>query len=232
MKIFPDNVSTYGHEIDNLFYLIFVFALIAFVISLIALLIPLFRKREKAIHFTGYKWAHLKWIVIPVTLLALSDFVILYVEHGTWAKIEQQLPDKEVPIGIIGRQWNWIFIYPGPDNKLWTSDDKIVDQQDSELHVPVNKKIVMDLRAKDVIHSLAVPVLRFKQDAIPGRTITRWFEAIKPGTYEMQCAEICGVLHSRMRNFLVVESEEEYKKFTAELYYPAMKTDSTDLVKK
>ncbi|MEK6615233.1 MAG: hypothetical protein AABZ32_03845, partial [Bacteroidota bacterium] len=145
MKLFPDNVSTYGYEIDNLFYLIFVFASIAFVISLIALLIPLFRKREKATYFTGDKWTHLKWIAIPVTLLALSDFVILYVEHGTWVKIAQQTPEKEVHIGVIGRQWNWIFVYPGPDNKLWTSDDKIVDEQNSELHIPVNKKIVFDL---------------------------------------------------------------------------------------
>ena len=218
MKIFPDIVSTYGQEIDDLFYLIFVLTTIAFVITLIAILIPLFQKRERATHFTGDKWTHMKWIAIPVVILAIADFAIVYVEHGTWTKIEQQIPEKEVHIGIIGRQWNWIFVYPGPDNKLWTSDDKIVDQQDSELHVPVNKKIVMDLRAKDVLHSVSVPVLRFKQDVIPGRTITRWFEAIKPGKYEMQCAEICGLLHSRMRNFLVVEDEESYKKFTAELY--------------
>lgn len=227
MKLFPDNVSTYGHEIDNLFYLIFIFAGIAFAISLIALLVPVFRKREKANHFTGEKWTHLKWIAIPVALLAVSDFVILYVEHGTWAKIEQQAPEKEVHIGIIGRQWNWIFVYPGPDNTLWTSDDKIIDQQNSELHVPVNKIIVMDLRAKDVLHNVSVPVLRFKQDVIPGRTITKWFEAIKPGTYEMQCAEICGVLHSKMRNFLVVESEDDYKKFTAELYGLNKKEENT-----
>ncbi len=218
MKIFPENISTYGHEIDELFYLIFIFASIAFFISLIALLIPVFRKRTKATYFTGYKWMHIKWVAIPVALLALSDFVILYVEHGTWAKIEQQIPEKEVHIGIIGRQWNWIFVYPGKDNILYTSDDVVVDQQNSELHVPVNKIIVMDLRAKDVLHSVSVPVLRFKQDVVPGRTITRWFEATKPGKYEIQCAEICGVLHSKMRNFLVVETEEEYKKFTAELY--------------
>jgi cytochrome c oxidase subunit 2 len=218
MKLFPDNISTYGHEIDELFYLIFVFASIAFFISVIALLIPVFRKREKAKYFTGEKWTHLKWVAIPLTLLAICDFIILGKEHSTWVKIEQQIPEKEVHIGIIGRQWNWIFVYPGPDNTLWTLDDKIVDEQNSELHVPVNKKIVIDIRAKDVLHSVFIPVLRFKQDAIPGRTITRWFEAIKPGKYEIWCAEICGVLHSRMRNFLVVEDEESYQKFTAELY--------------
>src|SRR3990170_7752841 len=129
MKLFPDNISTYGQEIDDLFYLIFIFASIAFFISLFALFIPVFRKRTKATYFTGYKWMHMKWIAIPVALLALSDFVILYVEHGTWAKIEQQIPEKEVHIGIIGRQWNWIFVYPGPDNQLYTADDVVVDMQ-------------------------------------------------------------------------------------------------------
>lgn len=228
MKIFPDNVSTYAHEIDDLFCLIFIFASIAFVISLIALLIPLFRKRGKANYFTGDKWIHWKWVAIPLALLAISDFIILAKEHGTWAKIEQQAPEKEVHIGVICRQWNFIFVYPGTDNKLYTSDDVVVDVQNSELHVPVGKTVVFDLRAKDVLHDFSIPVLRLKQDAIPGRTITRWFEATKTGRYEIQCAEICGLLHSKMRNFLVVEDEESYKKFTAELY--KTKNNSTTLV--
>lgn len=227
MKLFPENISTYGHEIDDLFYLIFGFASIAFVISLIALLLPLMVDRKRASYFTGSKWTHLKWVIIPVVLLAISDFVILYVEHGTWAKIEQQLPEKEVHIAVIGRQWNWVFVYPGADNTLYTADDVVVDQQNSELHVPVNKKIVLDLKAKDVLHSASFPVLRFKQDVIPGRTITRWFEATKTGKYEMQCAEICGVLHSKMRNFLVVDSEDDFKKFTAQLYRLDYKTEDS-----
>lgn len=230
MKLFPDNVSTYGHEIDEVFYITFIFASIAFFISIMALLIPLFRKREKAHYFTGEKWKHHKWIAIPVALLAVADLMILFTEQSTWMKVEFQTPEKEVHVGIIGRQWNWIFVYPGQDNKLYTSDDVVVDEQNSELHVPVNKKIVFDLRAKDVLHCFSAPVLRLKQDAIPGRTITRWFEATKPGKYEMQCAEICGLLHSKMRNFLVVEDEESYKKFTAELY--KIKDNSTTLVQK
>jgi cytochrome c oxidase subunit 2 len=231
IKILPDKISTYSHEIDNLFYLILVLVSIAFVISLVALLVPLFRRREKAEYFTGEKWNHLKWVVIAVVLLALSDFTILYVEHGTWTRTQQRKPEGDIHMGIIGRQWNWIFVYPGPDNKLWTSDDVIVDKQDSELHVPVNRKIVFDLRAKDVLHNFSVPVLRFKQDAIPGRTITRWFDATQTGRYEIQCAEICGVLHYRMRNFLVVQSEEEYKNFISELYHLA-KTDLIGLAQK
>lgn len=225
MKLFPENVSTYGNEIDNLFFLILIFSSIAFFISLFALLYPVFNKKVKATYITGNKWTHLKWVAIPVVLLAAADFVILYVEQGTWAKIEQNPPRADVRIGVTGRQWNWIFTYPGPDNQLYTSDDKVVDQQNSELHIPLNKVVVFDLRATDVVHSFSIPNLRFKQDALPGRNITRWIQATKAGKYEIQCAEICGVLHAKMRNFLVVESEEDYNKFLTEFYQPEKKED-------
>lgn len=221
-SVFPEGVSTLSSEIDNLFWLIFTFVMIAFVISLIALLYPLIKfssqKNPTAKHIAGSGWGQMRWIVIPVVLLALSDFVILFVEYGTWAKTEKNIPQADVQIGVTGRQWNWIFLYPGPDNKLYTADDLTIDEQNSDLHIPVNKTIVFDLRARDVLHNFSIPNVRFKQDAIPGRTLIRWFKVTKTGKYEIQCAELCGILHSKMRNFLVVDSEEDYKKFTAELY--------------
>lgn len=222
MKIFPENISTYGQEIDDLFWLILVFVTIAFVISLFALLYPLIKNRhqkvQRANYFTGEKRKHFRWITIALILLALSDFIILFAEHGTWEKIENIPPKSDVRICITGRQWNWIFTYPGPDGILYTSDDVVVDEQNSELHVPVNKNIVFDLKATDVVHSLFVINTRLKQDCIPGRTNTRWFNITKEGKYDISCAEICGVLHSRMRNFLVVESQEKYDQFLQSLY--------------
>ena len=82
MRIFPENISTYGQEIDNLFWLIFVFAFIAFVISLFVLIYPLFKyhykKSGKAQYITGEKKTHFKWIVIALVVLACSDFVIMF----------------------------------------------------------------------------------------------------------------------------------------------------------
>ncbi len=220
--IFPENISTYGAEIDQLFWITLILVTIAFIISLFLLNYPLFRFRyradRKAAYVKGVNFKQLKWIVVALIVLFISDMYILVAEHSTWQKMEEHIPKADVHIGITAKQWNYIFIYPGPDGKLNTTDDVVVNKQNSELHVPVNKNIVFDLRAVDVVHSFFVSNLRLKQDAIPGRVITRWFNATKEGTYDLVCAEICGVLHSKMRNYLVVESQEKYDAFLAELY--------------
>ncbi|NNM94123.1 MAG: cytochrome c oxidase subunit II, partial [Bacteroidia bacterium] len=86
------------------------------------------------------------------------------------------------------------------------------------LHVPVNKNIVFELRSQDVIHSFFLANARFKQDVLPGRTLVRWFNITKEGKYDISCTQICGVLHSKMRNFVVAESDEAYRHFTDSLY--------------
>lgn len=220
-QLFPENVSTYGHEIDNLFWVTLAFVSVAFIISLFFLNYPIFRWKSnpnrKAEYIEG-KGSQLKWVIVALVVLGICDFYILWAEHPTWVKIEEQVPEADVHIGITARQWNFVFTYPGPDGKLYTGDDLVINEQNSSIHVPVNKNIVIDIMATDVVHSFFVSNLRFKQDAIPGRTITRWFNATKEGTYDIVCAEICGVLHSKMRNFLVVESEDDYNAFLSKLY--------------
>jgi cytochrome c oxidase subunit 2 len=79
------------------------------------------------------------------------------------------------------------------------------------LHVPVSKVIRLELESEDVIHDFFVPDLRLKQDIIPGRTISAWFEATKPGTYEIACSQLCGPAHFGMRGELVVQTEADYE---------------------
>jgi cytochrome c oxidase subunit 2 len=94
-------------------------------------------------------------------------------------------------------------VHPGPDNKLDTADDiATVDT----LHVEVDRLYHFKLEARDVMHSFSVPVFRLKQDAVPGRVITGWFEPTKTGTYDIQCAEMCGVGHGLMPGRIVIDS--------------------------
>ncbi len=222
MKIFPENVSTYGQEIDNLFWMTFGFVMVAFVISLFVLFYPLVKnhhsKVKKATYFTGESKKHFRWITIALVILAMSDFIILFAEHDTWERIENIPTGNDLHVGITGRQWNWIFTYPGPDGKINTADDVVIDEQNSELHIPVNKNVIFELRAKEVLHSLFIVNTRLKQDCIPGRMNTRWVNITKEGTYDISCAEICGVMHSKMRNFLVVESQEKFDQYVKTLY--------------
>ncbi len=222
MNIFPENVSTYGQGIDQLFWLILVFAGTAFFISLFILLYPLYKNHhsrvKRASYITGEKKSQFFLVAVAMCILALSDFIILFAEHDTWETIESLPKVKDVEYIVIGRQWNWAFTYPGPDGKLGTSDDVVIDAPDSELHVPLNKNAFFHLKAKDVVHSFFVINTRLKQDCVPGRTITRWINFTKQGKYDISCAEICGVGHTRMRNFIVVESQEKYNHYIDSLY--------------
>ncbi len=111
---------------------------------------------------------------------------------------------------VTAKQFGWEFLYTGPDGKFDTADDKTLE---GDLHVPVDKVVRVYLRAKDVIHSFYIPVMRLKQDAVPGREIIAWFEATKTGKYEIPCAELCGVGHSGMKGWLTIHSAEDYDKW-------------------
>ena len=96
---------------------------------------------------------------------------------------------------VIAQQWAWSFVHPGPDNVLDTADDITTV---NELHVAKDTLYHYKLEAKDVLHNFSVPAFRLKQDAIPGRVITGWFEPTMAGTFDIQCAEICGIGHGLM----------------------------------
>ncbi|TDJ14205.1 MAG: hypothetical protein E2O66_03570, partial [Deltaproteobacteria bacterium] len=85
----------------------------------------------------------------------------------------------------------------------------------NELHVKVDTLYHYKLEALDVLHSFSVPVFRLKQDAIPGRTITGWFEATQTGEYGIQCAEICGIGHGLMGARIFIESPEAHAAWLA-----------------
>jgi len=104
-------------------------------------------------------------------------------------------------------------LYPGPDGQFNTEDDL---QLENDLHIPVGKVVRVILKSKDVIHSFFLPHLRLKQDCVPGREIVAWFEATKPGRYEIPCAELCGFGHSGMKGFLTVHSAEDYEAWVQE----------------
>jgi cytochrome c oxidase subunit 2 len=136
---------------------------------------------------------------------------------NTWAKIKRNIPASDFEIQVTAKQFNWDVVYPGADGKFGTPDDV---KFDNDLHVPMNKVVRVHLMSSDVIHSFFIPNLRFKQDAVPGRTILTWFEAKKAGRYELPCAELCGFGHSGMKGWLNVYTPEDYQKWAAEKLAP------------
>jgi cytochrome c oxidase subunit 2 len=132
---------------------------------------------------------------------------------STWARVKRHAPDSDFELQVTAKQFNWEVVYPGTDGKFGTDDDI---KFDNDLHVPVNKVVRIHLQSNDVIHSFFLPNLRLKQDAVPGRNILVWFEATKPGKYELPCAELCGFGHSGMKGWLFVHTPEEYTKWAGE----------------
>ena len=217
MNWFPENVSTFGGDIDSLFYLILYITGAWFILTegLIIFFLIRYRRRQgsKAAYLPGESLRQASWILVPCVAVLILDLWLDFRGTDVWAKIKRQVPPSDLVIQITGKQFNWEIVYPGPDGKFGTEDDL---QIDNELHVPVGKVVHVVLKSKDVIHSFFLPHLRLKQDAVPGREIQAWFEATKPGQFEMPCAELCGFGHSGMNGQLIVHPQEEYEKWVQE----------------
>ena len=209
----PENVSTFGRDIDWLFHLIYyitgVTAILVFVTMLTFIVMYRDRPGRKARYTHGNTTLEIVWTVVPALILVILTLLSV----PAWSKIKMTMPDTDFVVQVTAKQFNWQVTYPGADGKFGTADDKMLLD---EMHVPVNKVVRVILKSQDVIHSFFVPQFRIKQDAVPGHEIRAWFDATKPGKYEWPCAELCGFGHSGMRGWIYVHTPEEYQKWAAE----------------
>ncbi|MBI4587794.1 MAG: cytochrome c oxidase subunit II [Candidatus Rokubacteria bacterium] len=217
LRWLPENVSTYGGDIDSIIALIWYSTAVWFVLTFgtIGLFLILYRRRagRPAAYVKGERLAEALWVLVPVVMVLAIDLWLDFRGAPVWAKVMLERPPAALSIQVTGKQFNWEVVYPGPDSKFGTADDR---QFDNELHVPVGKPVRLLLKSKDVIHSFFSPHLRLKQDIVPGRAIEAWFEATKPGKYELPCAELCGFGHSGMKGWLYVHPEEDYNRWVKE----------------
>ena len=140
------------------------------------------------------------------------------------------VPEDATDIEILGQQWQWSFRLPGGDGRLGASDTRLISPDNplglnkedpkslddiviegGELHLPVNTPVKALLRSVDVIHDFYVPEMRAKMDLVPGQISYIWFTPTRTGTFEILCAELCGVGHSQMRGTVVVQEEKDYQ---------------------
>jgi cytochrome c oxidase subunit 2 len=209
----PENVSSFGGDIDGLFHLIYVITATAGILVFAALIAFLVMYRDRpgrqARYTHGNTTLEIVWTVVPSLILVILTFLSV----PAWSKIKMNVPATDFVVEVNAKQFNWQVTYPGADGKFGTADDKLFLD---ELHVPTNKPVKVLLKSQDVIHSFFVPSFRIKQDAVPGHTIQAWFDANKPGKYEWPCAELCGFGHSGMKGWVYVHSPGDYAKWAAE----------------
>jgi cytochrome c oxidase subunit II len=138
-----------------------------------------------------------------------------------------------VVIRVVAQQFAWNVHYPGQDGRFGetslalVSDDNPVGLYRSspfgkddlvttgELHLPIDRPVIIELSSKDVIHSFGIPAMRVKQDVIPGAGASVWFTPTLVGEFEVACSQLCGTGHYRMRATVTVESEAAFRKFLA-----------------
>jgi cytochrome c oxidase subunit 2 len=193
--MFP-GASNFVDSTDTTFFFIVavsVFFLVAITVSMIYFVIRYSRKRNpvaKNIH--GNILLEVTWTVIP-TILVLIMFWM------GWAGYKQMAnaPADAMNIDVTAQMWKWTFKYPNG-----ISSDT--------LYVPVNKPVKVLLQSRDVNHSFFVPAFRVKKDVIPNRNNSAWFIADKEGTFDIFCAEYCGLNHSHMLSKVVVMSQNEF----------------------
>jgi cytochrome c oxidase subunit 2 len=209
----PENVATFGDDIDWLFHLIYAITGIVFLLVAGAFLafLVIYRDRpgRRARYTHGSTPLEIAWTVAPTVILVVLTFLSV----PAWSRIKMTMPQTDFVVQVRAKQFNWEFTYPGADGKFGTADDKTFLD---EMHVPTGKPVRINLFARDVIHSFFVPQFRFKQDAVPGREIAAWFEVTKPGKYEAPCAELCGFGHSGMKAWVYAHSAPDYDKWAAE----------------
>ncbi len=219
LRWFPENISTFGGEIDSVFRFIYYIVGFWFLLTEGAIFYFLLRyrsgPRRAASYIRGERWAELAWILVPAAIVLVLDLGIDAAGARAWARIKEELPADAIQLRVTAKQFNWEITYPGPDGRFDTGDDRTLE---NELHVPAGRDVVVALTSKDVIHSFFLPNVRLKQDVVPGRTIRAWFNATKPGRYELACAELCGFGHYNMRGFLTVHAPADYENWVREMW--------------
>jgi cytochrome c oxidase subunit 2 len=132
------------------------------------------------------------WTVIP-TILVL---IIFYVGWENYISMRRP-PENAIPVKVTARMWSWSFEY---ENGI----------KSDLLRVPVGKPVSLSITSEDVLHSLFIPELKRKEDAVPGMETSLWTVFDSQGEYDIFCAEYCGERHSYMNSKVIVMNMEEF----------------------
>ncbi|WP_290476179.1 MULTISPECIES: cytochrome c oxidase subunit II [unclassified Leeuwenhoekiella] len=158
-------------------------------------------------------------LFILILAICITAFFLI-MSINTMQQI-QDIPENPKPdLVITGHQWWWEAKYP--QSGVLTAN---------EIHIPVGKRILLEVNSADVIHSWWVPALGRKIDMIPGLKNYIWLYADKPREYLGACSEFCGIEHARMRIRVVADTEEDFKKWTESQLEPVI-TQATPLFDK
>jgi cytochrome c oxidase subunit II len=231
----PQLASSTGRGVDDLIIYVHWLMLALFIGWTIYFLYAIRRfrsARHPKADYHGVRGHTSNYLEVAVALV--EAVLLIFVAVPIWARNVSQLPSpaESTVIQVAAQQFAWNVRYAGPDGVFGKQDMKFVksdnvfgvDPNDpagkddiqllNEIHVPVNRPVLIYLSSKDVVHSLKIIAMRVCQDAIPGLRVPVWFTPTTIGKYQINCAQLCGNGHSAMsQGFLTVESQEDFDKW-------------------
>ncbi len=202
LPLFPEAASTMAGRVDALYF--YLLAVSAFFTVLIFVMVTAFAVRYRRsrhpvpVEIEGSMPLEIAWSVIPLGLA-----MVMFVWGASIFFALNRPPRGALEIYAVGKQWMWKFQHLDGHREI------------NQLHVPVGRDVKLIMISQDVIHSFYVPAFRVKQDVLPGRYTTVWFQATKPGSYHLFCAEYCGTSHSGMIGQVVVLEPAQYQLWLA-----------------
>lgn len=217
-----DPKGTYAHKIQNLVVPVFITAGIVGLIVFAAVIVAVFRFRERPGHEHTPKQIHGR-PALEISLTILPAIILAVVAVPTIKTLFElnQKPKDPLVVNVIGQQWWWEFDYP-----TIKGSDGLPLVTANEMVVPAGRPVRVNVTSRDVIHSFWIPKLNGKRDAVPGR-IQPWnIQADKPGEYWGQCTEFCGLSHANMRMRLIALTPADFDEWVANQQQAA--TDPTE----
>lgn len=198
-RLFPESASTASTQVDALFF--FMVGISTLVVLLIGGTITTFvvkyRRRsdsEIPVQIQGSNRLELAWTVIPFGMFMVFFFwgAAIYLNNA-------QPPANSEQVYVVAKQWMWKFEHEGGQQEI------------NELHVPIGRPVKLMMTSQDVIHSFFIPDFRIKQDVLPARYTSVWFQATKTGEYHLFCSQYCGLNHAEMTGTITVMDPAAYQ---------------------
>ncbi|MBL8089485.1 MAG: cytochrome c oxidase subunit II [Anaerolineales bacterium] len=201
----PVAASAQSASIDQLWHWEMIVISFLFALIVVPMLYSLIAFRQKkgemkdGEHMEGNTTLEIAWTVIPLFIVVIFSYL------GGWSLGEVNRVDPQaLVINVRGAQFAWTFEYP---------EYGIVSD---ELHLPVDRQVVLKMTSADVLHSFWVPEFRLKQDVVPGRITDYRVTPSLIGDYKVRCAELCGTSHAYMENAVIVSTQADYDAWIVE----------------
>jgi cytochrome c oxidase subunit II len=229
----PDLASEHGEIVDNMLEFVHWFMAILFVGWSIFLVVAFWRfhksRKKKADYYgvRGHATTHIEIGVVLVEVILLAGFA--WPLWGRRVDVSEYPNDPNmVKVRAVGEKFKWTFHYPGVDGKFGRIDPALmsisnplgVDGTDpnakddkmsaGDMVLPINRRVIVEMTSKDVIHNLALVSMRMAHDATPGIDSAMWFKPVKTGEWDIICGQLCGPGHGSMKANLVCKEEAEY----------------------